>query len=128
MGKDFHLLLAFLGILGLPLALLDLAEGGVAGGGADLGLLGALLLDHLLRRVKGGRSAYASRRAMVFVLVFHPHWDACAPAGLETRFDGKSALTGAGTYLEGSADERALAGLDGALLLAGDNDVGVLMG
>ena len=63
-----------------------------------------------------------------FILVFHPHWDACAPAGLETRFDGNSAPTGAGTYLEGSADERALAGLDGALLLAGDNDVGVLMG
>ena len=54
-----------------------------------------------------------------FILVFHPHWDACAPAGLETRFDGNSAPTGAGTYLEGSADERALAGLDGALLLAG---------
>ena len=45
-----RLLLALLGVLRLPLALLDLAERGVAGRGTNLGLLGALLLDHLQGR------------------------------------------------------------------------------
>ena len=80
--------LGLLGILGLPLALLDLAEGGVAGGGADLGLLGALLLDHLLRRAKGGRSASTSRGAPgVYPCFSSSLGRVCAPAGLETRFD-----------------------------------------
>jgi hypothetical protein len=57
-------ILLLLGSLGLPLALLDLAEGGVAGGGADLGLLGALLSDGLLREGDGERSARGSSRAI----------------------------------------------------------------